>query len=100
MHTPGEWIPKEDGNIWSEECQIIATVYDNVDSGLDRIGSEQSDFNLQLISSSPDLLEALTHLHDAVMLGSCRPDAEGNECPALLKARAAIQKATGEGAEG
>jgi len=59
--------------------------------------SEESNANARLIAAAPDLLAALENARNvlaALAVGDL--DSVGRDSPALVQARAAIAKATGE----
>jgi hypothetical protein len=107
-HTPGPWrvdpcykadVQTADGCI--EICTVDgdgANYSTGAPHGLYTPSRSSALANARLIAAAPELLEALRELADAF---SCEITFEGvkqPEDPAIVKARAAIAKATGEGA--
>jgi hypothetical protein len=93
-HTPGPWRIGEDGDvIWGPEWQgspiQVAVVPFSV--GDKRIASDA-----RLIAAAPDLLEALKEIEDAASSSVMVKLPFLNDAPAIIKARKAIAKATGQ----
>jgi hypothetical protein len=84
QHTPGPWKVRED---YAGSMSVVSH-----DHFLARVGppnTEQSAANARLIAAAPDLLEALREFVES--FEGCYADGE----PAMIKAQAAIAKATG-----
>lgn len=101
-HTPGPWIVASDETV---------TVRDAQDGGIASCGwlksrltgprrtSAEVHANARLISAAPDLLEALrAFVEDGFSLHEVERRTDPGTYAAIVKARAAIAKATGEGA--
>lgn len=82
-HTPAPWVygTREDGSIWLSMGTPLKT--DHRQGDLD-FGEE----NARLISAAPDLLKALNTFLKCVSVS--------DHMAAIIEARAAIAKATGE----
>lgn len=88
-HTPGPWhrnIPPATKYVvvWSGRNTHVAKLCDD-----SRVSAEEAEANIDLITAAPELLEVLREII-----------ADGMHCDVVphlyVKARAAIQKATGE----
>lgn len=93
-HTPGPWTAnkptRDNGRAEIHAgCMLVAQAFNWM---LDAEGDEQCWADARLIAAAPDLLEALERL---LADADVRDAAEAG---ALKQARAAITKATGEGA--
>lgn len=96
-HTPGPWEARE-GAIYQGGTRLIQAAH------LRSVGQSEAQANYDLIAAAPDLLDALIGLlHPGRHDGPCdNPD--GGACSKHLvaswgreaRARAAIEKATGE----
>ena len=104
-HTPGPWYADKFGDIWRRHP---AELYENgggiagdkpiAQARIGWRGIEQQGYpveqNARLIAAAPDLLEALKHIINTLVLN----DEEGliEHSEQIINARAAIAKATGE----
>ena len=88
-HTPGPWVvlqnPMSHDCITSDDCRICDM------PRWDDEYAEEETANARLIAAAPDLLEALQAIEKYMR-------ADFDDMPMSGKARAAIAKATGEGA--
>lgn len=86
-HTPGPWTYK----IWDGEGLVIKSGDVFVIDGCGCCGSPWgTEDDAKLIAASPDLLNALRAMVDSYQYEA------SSKNPALVQARAAIEKATGE----
>ena len=86
-HTPGPWYPTSAGIV----CKDIGDLQHDIATCAD--WSEETEANARLIAAAPELLEALEPF-GAIDLIESRLPAEF--AMLVLRARAAIAKATGE----
>jgi len=98
-HTKGPWW-QADGSIRAqfegEEVQIAlvsTTRWSHPDGGKTRRLQAQSNDNARLIAAAPELLAALETLLAMTVEGECNYDAQGQEWPEVVQARAAIARA-------
>lgn len=98
-HTPGPWLAERDG---SDNWNVVSPAFTGFDyfvvgtEGLYR-GDGSDEANARLIAAAPELLAALESLRDGVL--NIRGVDVDAYCPdEFAAARAAISKATGEGA--
>lgn len=102
QHTPGPWTvqnlePSTIGHDWVDgpNRRRIAVCSEIVGSGphgyCQLVDTDEIAANARLISAAPDLLDALKRMVDV-------PGGEDGDFRAIAAARAAIAKATGEGA--
>lgn len=97
-HTPGPWILGKHGVIKAG----VVRQYTNGESqdqiamacGLDHDNMGSQEANARLIAAAPDLLEALIELEAAQYLNFNDRDARKEWRFAIIKAKAAINKAT------
>ena len=85
-HTPGPWQ-------WTQHFDPTISIYKDGFGTLARLydsAAGTGKANARLIAAAPDLLEALVQFVDEFY--GCYADGE----PAMIKARAAITKATGK----
>ena len=96
-HTPGPWWTEETGVRNSGGYIVHTTSVSRYADQNERYEFEvkQRESDKQLIAAAPDLLEELNNCFD--LLNTCFPDAPVDSCigVAIVKARAAIEKATG-----
>lgn len=91
-HTSGPWAvllnPMSSDSITAADCRICDM------PGWDAEYVDEEIANARLIAAAPDLLEELDNCLD--LLNTCFPDAAVDSCigAAIIKARAAIAKAT------
>lgn len=89
QHTPGPWWILKDGiTVCPPRPRAQSIICRTAECYMDR---KQREANALLIASAPDLLAALKRMVDV-------PGGEGGDFHAIAAARAAIAKATGEGA--
>ena len=91
-HTPGPWCISRDG---TPDYAPQYTVYDEEPG--DRVATAfVSEANAALIAAAPELLEALEEAHNALELFASDESQSGQIAVfAVMKARAAIAKASG-----
>lgn len=95
-HTPGPWVvlqnPMSHDCITSDDCRICDM------PRWDDEYAEEETANARLIAAAPELLGELENCLD--LLVTCFSDSPVDSCMgvAITKARAAIARATGEGA--
>jgi len=105
-HTPGPWVVNEAGSaiggmpfkitefyVYAPKTQDDTAICADV---IDPVTQEPSMSNARLISAAPDLMEELENCMD--LLNTCFSNAPVDSCigVALIKARSAIAKATGQ----
>jgi hypothetical protein len=73
-HSPAPWRGTSQGDIFDANDVIVATIYDNPDTGLQPLEEETSDFNQALITTAPDLLAAAEAVEFHCPQGELKPD--------------------------
>ncbi|CAM3450387.1 hypothetical protein KLVA111870_02115 [Klebsiella variicola] len=92
--TPGPWHEHREGfsTVYVEATLRDGVIQEVAACGPTEAGSEQQFANARLITAAPELLESLREVIGS--LGVMVKDPEN--CPEIIKARAAIAKALGK----
>ena len=103
-HTPGPWFIFGNGHCVGGANTDATTLNEHPTAGIAMCGMARRDpaectANARLIAAAPDLLEALQAAYDALGISYPLHSSDMDKRGAVLaQARAAIAKATGEGA--
>lgn len=99
--TPGPWEIKPEevdrpyirirGTQWGGRFKVANVLSPDYD-GVHHREADETRANARLIAAAPELLEALREVIGSLGVMVADPD----NCPEIIKARAAINKATGE----